>query len=129
MRGELSVAPSDTKSVKFRFGPLRGAPKITQRIFGAGSIVVREDNFMAKVNKKDVAAHQFTLILTGIKDLTPDVTDALYEAGFDDALVGMAAGVPYIDVNHRRADSLEKAVREAIRDVEKAGFHVVRVES
>jgi hypothetical protein len=84
---------------------------------------------MAKANKKEMASYQFTLILTGIKDLTPDVTDALYEAGFDDALVGMAGRVPYIDVNHRRADSLEKAVREAIRDVEKAGYHVVRVES
>ena len=84
---------------------------------------------MAKVNRKATDSYQFTLILAGIKDLTPDVTDALYEAGFDDALVGMAAGVPYIDVNHRRAESLEKAVREAIRDVEKAGFHVVRVES
>ncbi len=84
---------------------------------------------MPKLSRKVMDAHQFTLILTGIKDLTPDVTDALYEAGFDDALVGMAAGVPYIDVNHRRAESLEKAVREAIRDVEKAGFHVVRVES
>ena len=84
---------------------------------------------MAKVNRNETASYQFTLILAGIKDLTPDVTDALYEAGFDDALVGMAAGVAYIDVNHRQAKSLDKAVREAIRDVEKAGFHVVRVES
>lgn len=84
---------------------------------------------MAKVNRKVMDAYQFTLILTGIKDLTPDVTDALYEAGFDDALVGIAAGIPYIDVNHRQSESLEKAVRDAIRDVEKAGFHVVRVES
>lgn len=84
---------------------------------------------MAKVNRKGMDAYQFTLILTGIKELTPDVTDVLYEAGFDDALVGMSAGVPYIDINHRRAGSLEKAVRDAIRDVEKAGFHVVRVES
>ena len=84
---------------------------------------------MAKVSRKVMDAYQFTLILTGIKDLTPDVTDTLYEAGFDDALIGMAAGVPYIDVNHRQAESLEKAVREAIRDVEKAGFSVVRVES
>ena len=84
---------------------------------------------MAKVNRKETASHQFTLILAGIKDLTPEVTDALYEAGFDDALIGMAAGVPYIDVNHRQDESLDKAVREAIRDVEKAGFHVVRVES
>jgi hypothetical protein len=77
----------------------------------------------------ETASYQFTLILAGIKDLTPDVTDALYETGFDDALVGMAAGVAYIDINHRQAESLDKAVREAIRDVEKAGFHVVRVES
>ena len=84
---------------------------------------------MAKVNRKEIGSYQFTLILAGIKDLSPDVTDALYESGFDDALVGMAAGVPYIDVNHRRAESLEKAVREAIRDVERAGLHVVRVES
>jgi hypothetical protein len=84
---------------------------------------------MAKGKGKRVESYQFTLILTGIKDLTPEVTDALYEAGFDDALVGMAAGVPYVDVNHRQAESLEKAVRQAIRDVEKAGFRVVRVES
>jgi len=57
---------------------------------------------MAKGNRKEMATYQFALILAGIKGLTPDVTDALYEAGFDDALVGMAAGVPYIDVNHRQ---------------------------
>src|SRR5437879_4245409 len=96
MRGEFFVALSDTSNVKFRYGPPRGSPKTTPRIFDAVSTVV---------------------------------TDALYEAGFEDALVGMAGGVPYIDVNHRQAESLEKAVREAIRDVEKAGFHVVRVES
>jgi hypothetical protein len=129
MHGEFSVAPSGTSNVKYRFGPLRGSPRITLRIFVAASTDVREDNDMAKINRKERASHPFTLILTGIKDLTPDVTDALYEAGFDDALVGMAGGVPYIDVNHREAKSLEKAVREAIRAVEKAGFHVVRVES
>lgn len=84
---------------------------------------------MAKVTRKETSAYQFTLILTGIKELTPDVTDALFEAGFDDALIGMAAGTPYIDVNHRQGESLETAIRAAIRDVEKAGFHVVRVES
>jgi hypothetical protein len=84
---------------------------------------------MADVKRKRALSFQFTLILTGIRDLSPEVTDALYEAGFDDALVGRAAGVPYIDVNHRRAESLEQAVRQAIRDMEKAGFRVVRVES
>jgi len=84
---------------------------------------------MAKSSSKEPTSYPFSLILAGIKELTPDVTDALYEAGFDDALVGMAAGVPCIDVNHRQAESLEKAVREAIRAAEKAGFRVVRVES
>ena len=73
--------------------------------------------------------HEFTLILSGISELTPEVTDALYKAGFDDALVGIVDGVPYIDVNHRDSDSLEDTIRQAISDVEKAGYRVVRVES
>ena len=73
--------------------------------------------------------HEFTLILSGIRELTPTVNDSLYQAGFDDSLVGMVDGVPYIDVNHRESESLEVTIREAIRDVENAGFRVVRVES
>jgi hypothetical protein len=73
--------------------------------------------------------HEFTLILAGISELTSEVTDSLYEAGFDDSLVGMSDGVPYIDVHHRESDSLEDTIRLAIRDVEKAGYRVVRVES
>ena len=73
--------------------------------------------------------HEFTLILSGISELTPEVTDTLYEVGFDDALVGMVNGVPYIDINHRESDSLEDTIRQAIRDVEKAGYRVIRVES
>ena len=73
--------------------------------------------------------HEFTLILSGISELTPEVTDTLYEAGFDDALVGMVNGVPYIDINHRESDSLEDTIRQAIRDVKKAGYRVIRVES
>ncbi len=91
--------------------------------------IVRETSITAKVNRKQTVPVQFTLILTGIKDLTPEVTDPLYEAGFDDALVGMAAGVSYVDVNHRLAESLENAIRQAIHDVEAAGFRVARVES
>lgn len=78
---------------------------------------------------KRTMTHPFTLILAGVRELTPEVTDALYEAGFDDALVGMVDGVAYIDVNHRESASLEDAIRSAIQDVEKAGFRVVRVES
>jgi hypothetical protein len=41
----------------------------------------------------------------------------------------MVNGVPYIDINHRESDSLEDTIRQAIRDVEKAGYRVIRVES
>ena len=35
--------------------------------------------------------HGFTLIIEGIPDLTPEVMDALFEAGWDDATVMMQA--------------------------------------
>lgn len=73
--------------------------------------------------------HEFTLILSGVNDLTPELNDALFEGGFDDCLVGVADGEVYIDVNHRESESLEQSVREAIRDVENTGLHVARVES
>ena len=41
----------------------------------------------------------------------------------------MADGTAYLDVNHRESDSLEKTIRQAILDVKKAGYQVVRVES
>ena len=74
-------------------------------------------------------SHEFTLILAGVRELTSETTDALYEAGFDDSLVGMVDGVAYIDVNHRESDSLKETIRQAIRDVESAGLRVTRVES
>ena len=73
--------------------------------------------------------HEFTLILAGVSELSPQITDALFEAGFDDSLVGMVDGVAYVDVNHRHDGPLEETIRQAIRDVQQAGFRVVRVES
>jgi hypothetical protein len=73
--------------------------------------------------------HEFTLILSGITELSSEVNDALFEAGFDDSLVGIVDGDVYIDVNRRESESLEITIRQAIQDVEKAGFNVLRVES
>ena len=73
--------------------------------------------------------HEFTLILSEIPELTQEVNDALFEAGFDDSLVGVADGNVFIDVNHRESESFETTVQQAIDDVEKAGFNVLRVES
>jgi hypothetical protein len=71
--------------------------------------------------------HEFTLILSGFSELTNDVEDRLFEAGCDDALLGILDGTPFLDFS-REAPSLEKAVLSAIRDVVQAGFEVVRVE-
>lgn len=70
---------------------------------------------------------EFTLILSGVRELTPKVLDAFYEAGCDDALIGMREGVAYAEFC-READSFAEAVTAAVRDVETAGFKAVREE-
>jgi len=68
--------------------------------------------------------HEFTLVLAS--DPTEDDADKLY-ATFDDGTISTIAGTPQIYF-HRQANSLEEALRSAIRDVRKAGFDVARVE-
>ena len=65
-------------------------------------------------------AFEFTLVLSGVRELTREVLDALYEAGCDDALIGMRDGVAYADFC-READSFPRAVASATRSVEAAG--------
>jgi hypothetical protein len=70
--------------------------------------------------------YEFTLILSGVSELTREVLDALYESGCDDALIGMRDGTAYAEFC-READSFQQAVLSAIRDVEAAGLGI-RVE-
>ena len=65
--------------------------------------------------------YEFTLTLSGVRELTPDVLDAFYEAGCDDALIGMRNGVAYADFC-RESDSLSEAVVLATQNVRTAGF-------
>jgi hypothetical protein len=65
--------------------------------------------------------YEFTLILSGVSELTRQVLDALYESGCDDALIGVRDGVAYAEFC-READSFEQAALSAIRDVESAGI-------
>ena len=73
--------------------------------------------------------HTFTLVLSGGPGLTDELTDALFEAGCDDALPGSRGGVVFLDFT-READSLREAVLSAIADAEAGGLgaRVVRVE-
>ena len=65
--------------------------------------------------------HGFTLILEGISDLTPEVTDRLFEAGCDDATPWQCDRVISIGFD-RAAPTLRAAISSAIADVERAGI-------
>ena len=68
--------------------------------------------------------HEFTLILTA--EPSEEQADKLYGI-FDDGTIATVAGVPQVHF-HRECDSLESAIRSAIKDVSSAGFSVMRVE-
>ena len=68
----------------------------------------------------------FTLIVDGPDVQSGTTVDALYETGCDDALIGRADGVQYIEFD-REAAGLAEAVLSAVADVERAaGVQVVR---
>ena len=75
------------------------------------------------------STYAFTLILDGVSDLTQELMDAVYEAGFDDALFGISVGVPFLDLE-RTASSARAAVLDAIAQVKRVGHgvRVIRVE-
>ena len=74
--------------------------------------------------------HQFTLILSGVSELTPELADALYEATDGDIELNMRDSIAYLEVE-RSAPSLDEAITSVMREVERAGVgvRVVRVES
>jgi hypothetical protein len=73
--------------------------------------------------------HDFTLVLTGIADLTPEVENALLGAGCDDGTIAMRLGRPYITFS-RLAPSMKDAILSAIENVRNAGIgaDVLRVD-
>ena len=78
--------------------------------------------------KTSSQTYDFTLILAGVPELTDEVTDALFEAGCDDATVGQREGAVFLDFT-REAKSRTEAIQSAIAAVEGAGIgaRVVRV--
>ncbi len=71
----------------------------------------------------------FTLVLTGIVNLTSDVENALLGAGCDDGTIAIRSGRAFITFS-RRAPSMKDAVLSAIGDVRNAGVgaDVLRVD-
>ena len=70
--------------------------------------------------------HSFTFYLTA-EDVTAEDCSSLYESGCDDGTIVSRSGQTMIHFD-RDAESLEDAIRSAVRDVQKAGFEVARLE-
>ena len=70
---------------------------------------------------------QFTLVLAEHDVMTEAMAEALYEAGCDDGTACSSEGEAYVHFD-READTLEAAIRSAVRDVTAAGFRVQRIE-
>ena len=74
--------------------------------------------------------HTFTVVLTGVAEITPELADALFAATKGDIELNMRNGVVFLEFE-RKAATLREAITSAIRQVERAdiGVRVVRVES
>ena len=74
-----------------------------------------------------MSTHHFTLIVDGPDIQSGAVMDALYQAGCDDALIGRADGIQYVEFDREAVGVLE-AVLSAVADIERvAGVKVVRI--
>lgn len=71
--------------------------------------------------------YTFTLVLAGVDELTPEMADALFEAGCDDSTPASCDGVVHVHFD-REAESLGDAIGSAVKDVVRAGFAVARVD-
>jgi hypothetical protein len=77
-----------------------------------------------------MSTFQFTLILSGVEEITSSLADALYAATGGDIELNMRNNVAFVEFD-RQAKTLQEAITSAIRQVEGAevGVRVVRVES
>jgi len=74
--------------------------------------------------------HKFTVVLSGVAEITSELADALYSATKGDIELNLRDGVAFLEFA-RRAPALREAILTAIREVESAdvGVRVLRVES
>jgi hypothetical protein len=66
--------------------------------------------------------HDFTLLLSGISELTPPIVDAVFEA-CEDATLGVSCGSPRLDFT-RAAPTMKDAILSAIADVRGVGMGI-----
>jgi hypothetical protein len=77
-----------------------------------------------------VKKQSFRLIVSGVSEITPELSDALYEACEGDIEFNLIDGVATVEFE-RAASTLEEAIRSAVKQLEGCGMgiRVIRVES
>jgi hypothetical protein len=103
--------------VRNRFGPRREIQKTTRRTFEILLTLVPEQRAMNP---------EFYLILNG-NDLTDELANAVFEAGFDDSSLVMRGGGAAIWIRHREGE-FKQVVREALEQAKRGGLDVLHVE-
>jgi predicted DNA-binding transcriptional regulator AlpA len=71
--------------------------------------------------------YEFSIIASGLDPSSEDFEQRFYDAGCDDATISFQKGHIIVDFA-REAETIGQAIISAIRNVEKAGAHVDRVE-
>lgn len=66
---------------------------------------------------KHTTSYTFEMVLRGVYENTPNLDDALYQAGCDDALISFKNGIVCLSFD-RKSASLESAIRSAIDEIE-----------
>jgi hypothetical protein len=74
--------------------------------------------------------HRFSLVLSGVSEMSAELADALYEATHGGIEFNMCNGVAFVELE-RAGASLHEAIISASGEVEgvRQGIRVVRVES
>jgi len=75
------------------------------------------------VKEDEMQTYEFTLVLSEIEAISEDLENRLYEAGCDDALLGIRDRTPYLDFDRESATAAE-ALMTAIEDAERAGAEI-----
>jgi hypothetical protein len=70
--------------------------------------------------------YKFTIVLSGIDQLSDAVAEAIYEAGCADATISSVDSVVSLDFD-RFAASLGEAIGSAVDEVGRAGFQISRI--
>lgn len=93
------------------------------------ALINLRDDIMETAKPEPVTSrsYAFRLIFSGPGELTDELETAVFQAGCDDALLGVVDGVPFL-IFDREASTFREALLTAIADAERAGLELVRVE-